>query len=64
MSKRETEKSGCGLLILIFLGAEIVLGVLSYLLNAIFPDFERIVEVAFVCITLFIIAILAINEVK
>jgi len=64
MSKRETEKSGCGLLILIFLGAEIVLGVLSYLLNAIFPDFERIMEIAFVCITLFIIAILAINEVK
>ena len=64
MSKRETEKSGCGLLILIFLGAEIVLGVLSYLLNAIFPDFERIMEIVFVCITLFIITILAINEVK
>ena len=64
MATENKEKSGCGLLILIFLGAEIVLGVLSYLLNAIFPDFERIVEIAFVCITLFIIAILAINEVK
>lgn len=64
MSKKETEKSGCGLLILIFLGAEILLGLLSYLLNSIFPNFELIVEIAFVVITIVIIAILAINEVK
>lgn len=64
MATENKEKSGCGLIILIFLGAEILLGLLSYLLNSIFPNFELIVEIAFVVITIVIITILAINEVK